>query len=63
MFRLLAYRDICVTPIQVFLEEESRRECVLSVVPSIEKLILASPDLIVRGLAIQLIDILASYRS
>ena len=57
VLRLLSYREICLLPIQLALAEENPTEALKPLLPAVKKLLQASPDLSIRSLAVQLLDL------
>ncbi|VDL67580.1 unnamed protein product [Nippostrongylus brasiliensis] len=58
--QLLAYRQICLVPIQTVLALENATSLLPQVIDSVKKLILATPDVTIRHLAVQIIDMIMS---
>ncbi|KAJ1346286.1 hypothetical protein KIN20_001044 [Parelaphostrongylus tenuis] len=55
---LLAYRQICLVPIRMVLSLDDVKDLLPQILDSVKKLILATPDITIRKLAVQIIDIL-----
>ncbi|KAK5971988.1 hypothetical protein GCK32_012662, partial [Trichostrongylus colubriformis] len=58
--QLLAYRQICLVPIQTILSAENAAILLPQVIDSVKKLILATPDITIRHLAVQIIEMTIS---
>uniref|UniRef100_A0A0K0DB98 HEAT repeat-containing protein 1 n=1 Tax=Angiostrongylus cantonensis TaxID=6313 RepID=A0A0K0DB98_ANGCA len=56
---LLAYRQICLVPIRIVLSLDDVKELLPQILDSVKKLILATPDITIRKLAVQIIDIIS----
>lgn len=55
--QLLAYRQICLVPIQTVLSLENVTAILPQIIDSVKRLILATPDLTIRHLAVEIIDL------
>ncbi|KAK6034122.1 hypothetical protein COOONC_28373 [Cooperia oncophora] len=58
--QLLAYRQICLVPIETILSMENAARLLPQVIDSVKKLILATPDITIRHLAVQIIEMTMS---
>ncbi|KAK6729296.1 hypothetical protein RB195_006380 [Necator americanus] len=57
---LLAYRQICLVPIQTILALDNAAQLLPQTINSVKSLILATPDLTIRQLAVRIIDLILS---
>nr|CDJ95025.1 Protein of unknown function DUF1981 domain containing protein [Haemonchus contortus] len=57
--QLLAYRQICLVPIETILSAENAGDLLPQVMDSVKKLILATPDITIRHLAVQIIELIS----
>ncbi|KAK6013127.1 hypothetical protein OSTOST_21611 [Ostertagia ostertagi] len=56
--QLLAYRQICLVPIETILSTENAAGLLPQVIDSVKKLILATPDITIRHLAVHIIEMI-----